>query len=346
MITVEALLKDFNIQAHKNGSGSHYILDKCPSCSGKNKFYINAENGKFICHKCSSNPDSESKGGIVKLAMLLGSISRQEAIKKVYNRSLMKEERDRLFSADQLSKIISSMSGENDDDEHSFEYPTSLVKLKSSDSHPAIDYLRSRGLTDEDMDKCGIHVCEHEERNLNFKEFLEDGFSREEATFWSSMTGRVMFSVRQNLKIVGFVARAYTKGLKPKVLNTKGDFRNQTIWNLDFVKSSKEVVIAEGIISAVKCGIHRSVATFGIVITEYQIFELMKLHQDTKIVLCVDPGAEPEAHQNFKRLKAWFTDVRILKLPKELAANGEDYKDAGDYTHAEMDAKIRLMGRS
>jgi hypothetical protein len=191
--------------------------------------------------------------------------------------------------------------------------------------------------------------------------------------------GRVVFTVRISGLVFGWVARNFRKPpgegqFKPiKVLNSPGPFKYFCLWNFDRVVNAKEIVVCEGIVSAVKCGIDRGVATLGKMVTDEQLRLLRKTKAET-IIICLDVDAQAEAFKLKRRLLASFKSVYNVKLPpvkliscpscgishevdvsvkldKIVCTCGSevsgqplyallmqaDYKDAGDYSPPEMD---------
>lgn len=214
---------------------------------------------------------------------------------------------------------------------------------------------------------------------------LKEGLSKDlakqvtEAILTIKYKNRVIFMVRIENLIFGWVARDFTKQSKLKVMNSSGPFKYFCVWNYDNVKvkDKKEIVVAEGIVSAAKCGIDRSVATLGKYVTNEQIQLLKKTNAET-IYICLDVDAQQEAMELKQRLLASFKNVYNVSLPpiKAIKCKGcgevhdidlrsdnselkckcgltisgsslreeileADYKDAGDYSPEEMDVFIR-----
>lgn len=346
--SIEKFLKDHSIPFDLNGTESHFILHECPFCHGKNKFYIDRREGrkrygKFVCHKCAARPGSDTKGNIVKLVSLLGNYSLRQAFTLVYRGEMTEEERGKLFTVNQLS-FLHQKPDDYDDDVEPIKVPPFLRKITPEDQE-AWSYLKDkRGLSEKDISMMDVLITESMDYKTIFakaKEFC-DG-NEDQAKFWTALRGRVCMPVRKNGRTFGLVCRDYTGKASMKVLNTKGNFRNALVWNLDRAKDSKVVVIAEGIISAAKCGMHRSVATLGKFITTAQFSELFKLSPDTKMVVVSDPDEEEVAEKNAHLLQGYFNDVYLLKLPHVLAANGKDFLDAGDYSFEENDKRIQEL---
>jgi len=200
----------------------------------------------------------------------------------------------------------------------------------------------------------------------------------EEALVALKYRNRAVFPVINHGKVYGWVARDFTGKSSLKVMNSQGPFKFTTVWNFDAVKNSSQIVICEGIISALKCGKDTAIATLGKMITDEQI-GLLKTTEAKEVFICLDVDAQAEAIALKQVLLASFDAVYNISLPaiktvKCPACGGRhdisnrdlpsmtqmpcgneipkaqiaylfkkaDYKDAGDYTHEEMKRFIQL----
>jgi hypothetical protein len=159
-----------------------------------------------------------------------------------------------------------------------------------------------------------------------------------DAIWASKMRGRVIFPIKVQGYTFGWVARDFTKQSQLKVLNSSGPFKYYCVWNFDQVKDSETIVVCEGIISAIKCGAHRSVATLGKFVSDDQI-NLLRKTKANRIIICLDVDAQATAIELKRRLLPFFGEVFNLQLPAIKV--GKDYKDAGDYSVEEMDEFIK-----
>lgn len=189
---------------------------------------------------------------------------------------------------------------------------------------------------------------------------------------------RVIFIVRGlDDQPYGWVARTFSKDAKLKVLNSQGTFKNSLMWNFDKVWDSKQLVLAEGIVSAIKCGHKRSVATLGKLVTDSQV-RLLRQASAEEVFICLDPDAQAEAFDLKQRILPIFKNVYNVSLPPVKAIScphcsnkidvnenesindltcqscnniikenvikdlfiDADYKDAGDYSEEEMEEFI------
>lgn len=248
-------------------------FQECPFCGAKGKFSVNKINGLYRCFrgKC------DVRGGFVNLMAHIKQISCGEAYglifpKKVVRVSEVNEEEPLSLSASRAKK------------KESFVYSVPPVLLLPSDARPcepadqAYKYLQGRGVSDADIDTIGAHD-------------------------WPSR-GRVIFPVIYDGEIYGHLARDYTGSQQPKVLN-EGKFKQYFIWNYDNAQDSEELVICEGVISAIKAGVRRSVALFGKSASPPQI-ELISQMGAKRIYIALDLDAHAEAEKLYLQLTRRF----------------------------------------
>jgi hypothetical protein len=189
--------------------------------------------------------------------------------------------------------------------------------------------------------------------------------------------GRIIFPVILRGHVFGWVARDITGQNQLKVRNSAGQFKFFCAWNFDQAQASEDLVICEGIVSAIKCGVDRTIATLGKIVTPQQLTTFKKMAAKS-VFVCLDPDAQKEAMELKRRLIPMFKNVynvslpplKLVKCPKcgvkhevdttktpqaltcqcghamsqltvfELLKKS-DYKDAGDYSIEEMDKFIQ-----
>jgi hypothetical protein len=133
------------------------------------------------------------------------------------------------------------------------------------------------------------------------------------------LRGRVVFPVKIGNKNLAFVARDISGKSNIKVINSSGAWANSLFWNFNNVRNSREVVICEGIFSAISCGIERSIALLGKNInSESDKIRLLKRLGAKVFYIYLDTGATKEA-QNLKKLLMNFAEeVHIVKIPSAI----------------------------
>jgi hypothetical protein len=421
---VKTFLDEQGVRYSTGGGGREFILSQCPTCGKSNKFYISADEGKFICFSCVK-VDSKMRGGPIGLVMLLADISFREAKKMVEGREF-----DISIKDDHIASLLNieidsfNFHQKNQTHEKSrgvlpdpIRIPRYMLKIDKVKFPEAWNYLKGRGITDESIQKMEIYISGLQTpyeaadvvgRNLSsemkkkiisviFEVFkakvsvtdkeIEPFVKRfglpidllkkiTDAITTVKYRNRIVFCVSIKGYTFGWVARDYTLTSTLKVMNSPGPFKYFCLWNFDQVENSSEIVVCEGIVSAVKCGLHRGVATLGKMVTDEQLVLLQKTKAET-IYICLDVDAQSEAIELKRRLLASFKNVYNISLPpvklvkcsscgtknefdlrleKEiltcncgfelkdsdlrLAVSKSEYKDSGDYSSEEMDVFI------
>jgi hypothetical protein len=337
-VNIEDLFIEKGISYKENSSGE-LLLDRCYNCGRSNKLYVHKETGAFICFRCNE------KGGPVKLIAKTLSISFKSAFSLLFGSAPPENitEDDIGDLAVMISGIISRKSKVKSDKPSSIKWPDYIKPLREKDRDP-MNYLLGRGLTPDIILKL----------KLRHWEFCK----------------RVVFPVEINGELMGYLARDYTGKQSPKVLNSRGNFRSHSVWNYDNVKESPDLVICEGVVSAIKCGINRSIALLGKVATEGQI-DLIKKLKPKRVYICLDVGTDEEQLKIYQQLCIYFPGkIYKVDMPKikiyncdsckskieitdksiscencgagliESKVNSAEYKDAGDYSFDEIDRII------
>lgn len=134
-----------------------------------------------------------------------------------------------------------------------------------------------------------------------------------------NLRGRIVFPVKIGNKNLGYVARDITGLSHVKAKNSIGTEFRSLFWNFNNVRNAREVVICEGIFSAISCGIDRSIALLGKNINpESDKIRLLKRLSARIFYIYLDTGAEKEAEQLRDILMNFAEEVHIIKIPPAL----------------------------
>jgi len=276
------------------------ISYNCPFCEGKGKsedteekLWVNLEKLVFICYRC------ETQGSLKYLFTRLNlTIEDSVRLKDFYSRIAS------LRGIEVKEEVEPASTDVIVDD-----YVPHLMEERcipvSTDS-PGWGYLRSRGLSKEDLD---------------FYQFAEGG----ERGRYRNRVIVPTFDFTES-KVKFFVARAYLpvffykKGVKkeaPKYLNPRGKNRSLTLFNLwkALDVSSTEIVITEGVFSAIGAG-KNAVATYGKLVADTQVNLLAKNIGSREAIVALDGDAHEQALELCGRLKlAGVNVVSMVTLP-------------------------------
>lgn len=299
--------KKLNILKHIFGgyykSGSEFLF-RCPKCNHhKNKLSVNLDKDAFKCWVCDY-----SGASIYRLVRKYGSF-------------LQKQEWEELDSGIDLSDpFYEVLFGEKQEHEQENlislpgEFKTLTGRGKGISSVPAMNYLKRRGITKEDILRWKIGYCSSGEYS---ERIIIPSFN---------LDGMVDF----------FIARSYAGSYKYK--NPKGASKD-LIFNHLYVDWKNPVHIVEGVFDAITAG--NAVPLLQCSLNENsKIFQEITKH-DTPVYVALDPEAEKEAMMLIKKLIEY--DVECYKVD----VSGD--KDLGDMTKEEyrtLVANAELMSPS
>ena len=265
----------------------------CPFHQEKTpSFMVSPERGIFHCFGCNVG------GDIFKFLMLkegmdfpdaLEFLAKKAGVPLKRKKSAEKDKRSRLFEANQKSAQF---------------YHYLLTKHKLG--KPALEYFKSRGLTDETIENFNLgyapnsweELCRFlKKRGFTAEEIVEAGLAvPSKKGGYDRFRGRIMFPlVDVKGQIVGFAGRILGVG-EPKYINTpqtpifdKGNLLFGLNLTRGEIRMKNKAVLTEGemdMILSYQAGVKNVVASKGTALTSGQV-DLIKKYTDT-ILLCFD----------------------------------------------------------
>jgi len=280
-----------------NGHNGLELIVRCPVC-GKKKLTVNATSGIYKCwHGCMS--------GNVSTLFKDVQLARSDAVAS----------RGPVLPLSEMSKRDS---------------PGKLTALSTlPDSHPAIQYLTSRGFDPVELEQV-YQLCYCGEG----KDYMDGVFSTTNTIiipvfFGGKMVGwqsRLLYTPdklsSEMCESLGFIKDEDGDWVRPpKYFTMYGLDKGRILYNHDWARQSNLVVVCEGVFDALAVG-RCAVAAFGKSLTDTQV-NLVKSNWDLAVLL-LDPDANKESNQLDLRL----TNSISLKL--------EGYKDAGEAPRMEI----------
>jgi len=263
------------------------IADKCFNCGRSKKLYINKQSGMYNCFRCSI------KGNPVSLVMKIADLNLKKALEICYGitdekinatKKIEEENWEELF---QVSGTKSRQS-KNEPPEGPIPLREDFEKISEKDLE-YWGYLKKRGLTDDMIKKIPIYVWKNGKR--------------------------VVFTIETENQIMGYMARDITGTQQPKTLNSRGKFRSFNFWNYDNVKNSDTIIVCEGIFSAIKCGIDRTIALLGKTLAEGQL-QLLTKTKAKKIIICLDVDTDEDQLKMYEALSVYYPgNIYKISLP-------------------------------
>jgi len=289
-ISVDELLTQFNNRSKLSEVISRYVsltqrgnsfVGKCPFHDEKTpSFNVNDSKGLYHCFGCKEG------GNVITFIQKFKNFSFPETIKYLSNYlgiELEYENSEKLHLDNKLLRILSLA---ND---------LFIENLKTNNS--AINYLKSRKIDLESVEKFKIGFCPSEEKIINY--FSNFGISlqdlkktdlfitKEDNNFFGRFKGRITFPILNfSNKIVAFGARSLGAS-KIKYINSQEStiFKKSEILfglaqNYEVIKKNKEVILVEGymdVISMYKNNFKCALSPMGTSLSSNQIYKLWNL---------------------------------------------------------------------
>lgn len=270
------LLQEILGEPKRANDSAHQYSYNCPVCDegrGKGNFEVNLDKSVYHCWSCG---DSEGTHG--PLGKLFDNYGNKKQ-KKLY--LLVRPEEIKV-----REKKVKKLT-----------LPEGYTKFK--DSNPiypvykqAKNYLSSRGITDEIIEKYQIGFCDRGE-----------------------CSGRIIVpSYDQNNVLNYYVARSWG--------NTKFKYKNPTaekdkiIFNEHLINWDEDIYIVEGVFDAFF--LPNPIPMLGKHLSEY-LFESLYTKSKKNVIICLDGDAWTNANKLYRELNggALYNRVKIVKLPED-----------------------------
>lgn len=380
--------KEIEHEVKKNG---FVLIKKCVACDGEDKLYVNISNPKYKvgsinCFKCNL-------GGLFENFVALYENTTVKEIKKRQNDGV--EENVELFQITQqeIDKVKNSSLVFSQEPESDLKFVSDAKEFDLSHLSSGVleegarEYLLKRGASIDDAVKMGV-LCAPLNSNLELQrlitrlgistEMVREIFSlfkERKSPLEAGITdlelingynqirelnllkGRIVFPVEIGKKIIGYVARDYTGKNKIKVLNSTGPMTSDFFWGFNNVKKSDQIVITEGIFSAISCGVDRSIALLGKNssfdrvrgISNNNKFKLFKLFVAKKYYVYLDVGAYADASDICNSIMSYIptnSEVYFVNIPTILVINSflneKKINECGIFYQAISEKKIYI----
>jgi len=247
----------------------------CPLCDedrNKGNLEVNIEKSVFHCWSCGDVNDMH--GPLGKLFDKFGTKKQKKIFK--------------LFQPDEIKQ-------KENTPKNNLKLPEGYTLFKDSSLYypvrnQAYNYLKSRGITDEIIEKFKIGFCDK-----------------------GSFTGRIIIpSYDRNGKLNYFIARSWSKHTKSKYKNPVAA-KDEIIFNEYLIDWDKDVFLCEGVFDAIF--LENSVAMLGKHLSELL---LNTIYEKAKgdIVICLDSDAWDDAVKIYNTLNGGrlYGKIKIIKL--------------------------------
>ena len=258
-----------------NKKGSNYF-GLCPFHNEKTgSFSVTPSKQMFYCFGCHVG------GNVISFVQKYENMTFQEAVRLLADRAGMKLPETEDTGARERENRRSQLLAVNKEAGKYY-----YAQLRSEGGKRGMDYFKSRGLSDETMQKFGLGFA-RSSKDETFRYLKNQGFSddilresglfnyRENTGMTDKFWNRVIFPIMDTgHRVIGFGGRVMGEG-EPKYLNspeTPVFDKSRNLYGLNIAKSSKakNIIICEGymdVISLHQAGFDQAVASLGTAFT-------------------------------------------------------------------------------
>ncbi len=296
----------------------------CPFHSEKSgSFSVNQEQGLYYCFGCGA------KGDVITFVREIEHVDFVGAVEKLAGKSgitLRYTDQHEGETRKRKSQLIDAMTAAAD------WYHERL--LAAPDAAPARKYLRSRGLTGDEVREYRIGWAPEgwDELAKALKVPKDDfvdaglGFLNRNGKLTDAFRGRVLFPIFDvNGNAVAFGGRIMPGHDGPKYKNSaesKIYAKSKTLYGLNWVKAgivnADEAIVCEGytdVIGFAAAGLPRAVATCGTALTEDHFRVLKSYAQRIVLAFDADAAGQNAAERFYEWERQYAIDVAVAALP-------------------------------
>lgn len=308
---------------------------RCPFHNEKTpSFFVSPDRGSYYCFGC------QAKGDIFTFVQEFEGLDFIGSLKVLADKAGVeldqykggeKSEKERLFST--LDKAV-------------FFY-----EKKLSENKEALDYLHTRGLTDESIKSFRIGFAPADwrqlmeyllEKGVNEKDMLAVGLIKQKdstmslrASYYDTFRGRIMFPIADSSgRVVGFSGRilvaddlpAGRQVSAPKYLNTPETElfnKSEILFGLDKAKKDIRVkdysILVEGQMDLVmmhQAGLTNTVASSGTALTEMHLQKLRRLSERVMMSFDSDSAGFSASDRSAKIALSLGMDLKLVQMPE------------------------------
>jgi DNA primase len=308
------------------------MIGLCPFHEEKTpSFHINPGLQMFKCFGCGEG------GSVFKFLQKIDDISFVEAVHRLSERTGIP-----------LPKTPKRY-GNTDHNSHDAIYQANDLAqkfyhhllLNDKKGKQALNYLKSRNVTDEIIQQFGIGYAPRGEswdellrvarkRNIDQDTLERSGLALRTKTggHIDRFQDRLVFPIRNNSnKTIGFGGRILQAGQEPKYLNSPETpiyQKSRVLYGLDTAKEtirqSKSAIVVEGymdVISLAQAGVQNVVATSGTALTENQCIAIGRFADQVVLLFDGDSAGSNAALRGVEVLLSTGIEAHIVSLPDE-----------------------------
>ncbi|MFO0780606.1 MAG: DNA primase [Candidatus Gracilibacteria bacterium] len=345
-LSIEDVVRQY-VQLKKAGRS---LKGLCPFHAEKSpSFVVSPERGIAYCFGCHKGGDifafiQEIEGvDFVDALKLLAERTGVELQQYEMKHALPKGEKDQLL---QVHELVTKF------------YIRQL--WETPDGKKVLDYLHTRGLTDETIRRFQIGFAP-DSFDATHSLLLKEGFSKkmlvlsglaltQETTvdrIYDRFRGRLMFPISDHMgRVVAFGGRALKKDQEPKYLNSPETaiyHKSNVLYGFSFAKPSikehQEVILVEGymdMIAAFQAGLTNVVATSGTALTVQQLRHVQPFVRSIALAFDMDNAGQEAARRAFDLTQEFDFFVKVITLPE-----GKDIAEFAKTRSVELPAIVQ-----
>ena len=335
-LPIEDLVSQY-VQLKKTGRS---LKGLCPFHQEKSpSFVVSPERGIAYCFGCNKG------GDVFKFIQEIEGIDFPDALKLLaektgvklenyqHEKPVAKDQKEMMFEIHEIAAA---------------EYEKQL--WTTVDGEKVLQYLRGRGLLDENIKKFRVGFAPDKydflypgllEKGYNKKLLVASGMALTQDTtvekIYDRFRGRLMFPILDSFgRVVAFGGRALKKEQEPKYLNSPETpiyHKSKILYGFfqakNYIKNAKEAMLVEGymdLIMSHQAGVHIAVATSGTALTPKHLRILKPFIERLSLCFDMDLAGQEAAKRAYALAQEIDVMVKVVTLPEG--------KDPADYAKA------------
>ncbi|MDR1627677.1 MAG: DNA primase [Oscillospiraceae bacterium] len=301
----------------------------CPFHNEKTpSFVVSPQKGIFRCFGCNT------AGDVFKFVMLADNISWIEAVRKLAQKAgiTIQETKKNITKASEKSKIFDILENS------AIFYHRCL--LESSSAGKVRDYLKSRGITNDTINKFNLGFAPKGQllqlalkKGHTTDELAKAGLmtKTERGTFFEYMSERIVFPIYDAQgRVVAFGGRTIGNQ-EPKYLNTPETIvysKSSNLYGLyqtlSELRKERKMIILEGYMDVVipqQFGIVGAVATLGTAFTQNHAKLIARYSDDVTLLFDADNAGRTATQKALEVLTDTGIEAKVSSLPEHVDAD-------------------------
>jgi DNA primase len=320
---IESIVREYLPVLKKAG---HNWKACCPFHNEKTpSFVVSPEKGIFRCFGCNT------AGDVFKFVMLVDNISWLESVRKLAQKAgiTIQETKKNMTKASEKSKIFDILENS------AIFYHRCL--LESSSASKARDYLKSRGITSDSINKFNLGFAPKGqflqlalEKGHTADELARAGLitKTEKGNFFEYMSERIVFPIYDAQgRVVAFGGRTIGNQV-PKYLNTSETLvysKSSNLYGLyqtlSELRKERKMIVLEGYMDVVipqQFGITGAVATLGTAFTQNHAKLIARYSDEVTLLFDADNAGRTATQKALEILIESGMDVKVSSLPEHV----------------------------